>query len=192
MKSVKRMVVDIETLGVNSRSPVLSIGAVILAKDLSIEDRVRDIIEWRIDASLYDYFNGSFVVDFSTIKWWVDQKLTAKKTAFTGSESPGIVCQELADIYREAECGEIWANHPQFDVVILENLFKQYDVKVPWNYYDVFDTATIKLFLSQLKRDEFKNDLVAHVASDDAIYEARCLQWLLPKLKVEVNNDILY
>lgn len=191
-KSVNRLVVDIETLGVNPHAPVLSIGIALLRDDYTI--RSNEVLEFGIDLKAYEHSDSVFIADQSTLDWWDKQEGSkAYKQAFSGQLSIETACQSVREFYIKHKCREIWANHPHFDIVILEHLFQQCKVETPWRYYEVYDVATlVKPFLTDNKKKEFKTGLVEHIGYHDAWYEAKCLQWLLPQLQLSDPVEILY
>ena len=67
------LMIDIETLGVKTDAPVISIGACFFDKD-GIKEKFYAVldVEQQIDSDLRK-------VDASTIKWWMGQEGAAKK-----------------------------------------------------------------------------------------------------------------
>jgi len=188
--NINRLVVDIETLGINSNSPVLSIGAALLRSD---QDEI-EAFEWGINIDEYTNSDDIFVADQSTLDWWEAKEGSKEyKTAFNGKLSIVGACDNLRDFYIKNKCKEIWANHPHFDITILENLFKYCHTEIPWKYYEVFDTATlVKPFFPESMKKEYWKGLIPHIASHDAKYEAKCLQYLIPRLQLSDPIDILF
>ena len=188
--NINRCVVDIETLGVNSHAPVLSIGAAILQSQTS------DIVTFEFGINLNEYETSAdvFVADQSTLDWWEEKEGSkAYEVAFSGKLSIVEACSALRETYIRYKCREVWANHPHFDITVLDSLFKHCKIETPWKYYEAFDVATLgKPFLSEAMKKQFKSGLTLHVVSHDALYEAKCLQYLLPRLQLSDPVDILY
>lgn len=171
----KQMVIDIETMGVNDRAPILSIGMVAMTSTIQKSHYAN--VRWRE----YDFpeYRNKFQSDFSTIAWWMRLGDAAKKFLATDNSGCSLraFCSAIRDFYLQNNCGEIWANHPQFDVKLVEYAFRICNYPIPWLYNQVFDTATIKQYIPQNIKDEFKKRYVQHYALDDALYEAECLRW---------------
>lgn len=135
--------------------------------------------------------------DASTIVWWMDQDESAK-AMFAKSNIPEEGMDKLkkrvhglhswlsamiAMVAKEKYEGEyeIWANHPQFDVIKLERLFDLFDLKAPYHHGSVYDLATLKLNAGdrRIAPDEGflpSTPLVAHRALDDCRFQIA--QWV--------------
>lgn len=76
------------------------------------------------------------------------------------------------------KCVEVWANPPQFDLIILRHLFDECGVKCPWHYRVERDFRTLKGHAHQLNIDyqpAYAN-IDKHDALSDAIAQARAVQ----------------
>lgn len=183
------LMIDIETLGTNNNCPVISIGACMFDKN-GIKDKfyiVLDIAE-QIDS-------GKRMVDASTIKWWMSQEDAAKKIFRDGEyESVKKALSrfnewfEFAKSYHCKNKADIkpWGNGSNFDIVILESLFKDYGFDIPWNFRNIRDLRTFKEYIY----DGSETELVGthHNALDDALYQAQIVIDGLNKYDVIKRN----
>ena len=119
--NINRCVVDIETLGANPHAPVISIGVTILQAQTS----AIDTFEFGININEYETSADVFVADQSTLDWWEEKEGSkAYEAAFSGKLSIVEACNALRETYIQYKCKEVWANHPHFDITILDILFK--------------------------------------------------------------------
>lgn len=139
--SVKRYMIDLETLGLKHDAVILSIGAVefdsdgpILGRELYIE----------LDTDI----QPAHVVDMSTLKWWIHQTTLGNPIPIHGKIKPRQACYMLIDFFGKLEKdAEIWANGINFDMPKLDYLMEIQDMYVPWKYNQVRDLRTLsKIF----------------------------------------------
>ena len=76
----------------------------------------------------------------------------------------------------------IWAQGPVFDIVMLENLYRQLGKPVPWNYWQIRDSRT--LFGTHGDPRE-KGRVGHHNALDDCKYQALGVQQIHVKYGIE-------
>ena len=104
-----RVMVDIETLGLDPGASVVSIGAVRFDPD-GTGDRFSASI------SLTSCEAAGLTIDAETLEWWLTQDDVAKRQ-LVGGDSLTEVLEDFAEWYGDAN--EIWANSPSFDCDIL-------------------------------------------------------------------------
>ena len=173
----KQLMVDLETLGTSPDCPVISIGAAwfdiptrtigptfYMALELTdqIDDRVR-------------------FADASTIKWWLSQSNAAKHVFKEGARPTADVLQLFYKwIMQEAGAGKNskatkncypWGNGCSFDLVILESMFKAYNVECPWLFYNQRDLRTYREYVGNNKKVEKLG--TDHNALDDSISQIK-------------------
>lgn len=169
------IMIDIETLGTSHKAPVISIGAVIfdINKTYGLFYATLNIPE-QINSQIR-------VVDFETIKWWMNQDKKAKAVFKEDTTKVVDALKGLATfIENAADEVYIWANGPSFDVSILESLYKDFNLPIPWKYSKIMDFRTVKRFLGKDFKIEYSG--VSHNALDDAQtqvkYIQKCIQYL--------------
>jgi hypothetical protein len=69
---------------------------------------------------------------------------------------------------------KIWCQGPQFDMVILEDLFRQFDHHRNWAYWQVCDCRTIFNMMPIDPRKAIQQNL--HSADEDSYWQAVCVQ----------------
>lgn len=174
------VMIDLETMGTNATAPVLAIGAVAFDRNTG-----------ELHESLYLGIEVSSALkgrDLSgdTLKWWMKQDDKARKDAMSGTtpthEALISLTMYLQDVKSKHGSYKVWGNGSSFDITILENLFQQYKMKVPWNFWDVRDCRTVE-DLSNIKRSSIKRSGTHHNALDDAKYQAQYITLMLQDLK---------
>ena len=169
---MNHLMIDIETLGTSPTAPVVSIGAVlfnIANGDLGRQFHVKIALDLALKGRQ---------PDSDTIKWWMSQSDEAKKEldGVDGMHSALFqFSQWLKDFY-----GSVWSNGSCFDIVILEDLYRQYNTPIPWSFRDIKDMRTIKFLARGCPIDR---EGTHHNALDDAIYQAKCVSWMFNNLK---------
>jgi hypothetical protein len=164
------LMIDFETLGQDPSTVVISLGAVFF--DAETE-------------KLGPTFYGAFEVDEqikrgrsitgSTLKWWMGQSGAAKKVFNEKAEDPKQVLELFSKwVLAQATISKVkpWGNGSTFDISIIEDMFRMYNVKCPWLYYNVFDLRTFKRYVARGAKVEVAEG-TAHNALDDAIAQAK-------------------
>ena len=141
----RRVMIDIETLGLEPGAALLSIGAVKFGADGLGDEFYRETLDWHLSDC------GTFV----------------GRTLTDGVE----LATALKDFYVWTEnADEYWANSPKFDMTMLETAADAVDVAAPWEYYELRDVRTVKN-LPGVDEPEFNG--TEHHALDDAKHQAR-------------------
>jgi exodeoxyribonuclease VIII len=77
-------------------------------------------------------------------------------------------------------CSAFWSHGATFDLVILENIYRQLNKPLPWNYWQLRDTRT----LFDLGQDPEMPQGSKHDALQDAIRQAVGVQNVYRKLNI--------
>lgn len=157
------VMIDLETLDITPDAHILSIGACTMDEantfysTVNVQDR-------------------SISVD--TVAWWAKQNKEAQKIFNDCAEAD----RNLEDVLRafktwlyEIKPTTIWSHGATFDVVILDNAFRQYGIETPWKYWSCRDTRTLIGVSEAIMGDAFKPHRVGvhHNALDDALFQAK-------------------
>jgi hypothetical protein len=168
----KSVMVDIETLSTQSDACVISVGFA--------EFDGKNVIAIEGLALHTDYWTGH--IDPRTVKWWSEQAAEARDYSFNGKATPAQVVDLMVRYMKDAD--EVWANSPQFDIVILENWWKRVMApgnKFPMSYKAPRDCRTV---FNESRRlgielgNAWVGTSVAHNPIDDAANQARAIiEW---------------
>lgn len=159
-EGTKRVMLDLETLGLDPGCAIISLGAAAFDEDGVGETFYRSI-------SLQSCDEAGLEIDAGTLEWWLGQDDNARE-ALTGGEELTEVLHEFAQFYDDAE--EIWANAPSFDCEILSAAYDAAKAPVPWEFYEERCFRTLKNLPGAV---ELEQDGTEHDALDDAVHQAR-------------------
>jgi hypothetical protein len=135
-------------------------------------------IYFRIDIDDQDKLGRE--VDPNTLDWWAKQDPAIMEEAFSPDNRLPLV--EAIDQFHKFAwgCEAFWSHGSVFDIVMIENVYRQLGKPVPWQYWQIRDTRT--LFDLGFDPDMPKGG--KHDALQDAIRQAVGVQNMYAKLKV--------
>ena len=163
--------IDIETLDTAPTAVVLSIGAVKFDPyNMAAEPHTKTV--WF--PSLEEQFELGRTTSDSTLEWWSKQDKEIFDRALSEDHR-----QPLSDIFATinkyaAGIDKIWCQGPQFDMVIIENMYTQAKHHFNWQYWQIQDCRTVFNMMPVDPRKSVQQDL--HDAGEDAYWQAVCLQ----------------
>ena len=155
---------DIETMGNNSNSAIIAIGAVAFNNKEITSKFYHEI-------NLQSAIDCGGVVDGSTVMWWLRQSDEARVAFESNDNAPHILValQSFRDWYKEVNGGEVWGNGAMFDNSILGNAYRNNSLSIPWKFWDDMCYRTVKGMNKNIKLDRVG---VYHNAVDDAESQA--------------------
>lgn len=171
---------DIETIGTDADTIVLSIGSVLFNKE-----GIHAKIEWTLDLEEQKKLGRTF--DHETLWFWMKQSDAARK-AFDPKIPKVSIAQFLQEyenfidenlkIHKEGRDElKVWGNGSSFDTVIIEDLFRKYHTKgkagIPWKFWNQMCMRTFNVLTKA--KDLVKREGIYHNAADDAEYQAKCV-----------------
>lgn len=164
--------IDLETLGVSPDSAIMTLGA-IKFNPWGDDSQIHSPLYLRgdVDEQISTY---NRTVDDNTIAWWQKQDPAVVEEAF--GDHDRVSMDELTKQLNKWCVGVdyIWCQGPSFDIVMLENLYKNIGKPVPWNFWQIRDSRTL---FSLMPRDPRKDiDFAAHNALEDCKVQAKCVQ----------------
>lgn len=171
----KHLMVDLETLAVSPKSVILTLGAVHFNP---YENGYTDSIYFRFNLDDQDKLGRE--IDPNTLDWWAKQDPKIMEEAFSSSNRLNI--NDAIDKFHKFAwgCNAFWSHGSAFDLVILEDLYKQLNRTPPWNFWQLRDTRTIfDLGVDPEMPKESKHD-----ALQDAIRQSVGVQNVYKKLKI--------
>lgn len=171
----KHLMVDLETLAVSPNAVILSLGAVHF--DPWSTGHI-DEIYFRINIDDQDRLGRE--IDTNTIDWWSKQDPEVMEEAFNPNGRISLV-DAMNHFHKFAwGCNAFWSHGSTFDLVIIENVYRQLNKSVPWQYWQLRDTRT----LFGLGHDPEMTKESKHDALADAIRQAQGVQNIYRKLNV--------
>ena len=175
----KHLMVDMETLAVTPDATILSIGAVHFDPHGT---GYTDSLYFKVN--LDDQHQLGRSIDPNTIDWWSKQDPVVMEEAF--SENDRIPIGPALNRFHKFAwgCDAFWSHGATFDLVILENLYRQLKGNLPWQYWQLRDTRT----LFDLGFDPEMPQDSKHDALQDAIRQSIGVQNIYRKL-AELKNE---
>jgi len=170
------IMVDIETLAVTPDACILTIAAQQFSPFIK-----RDYSELRHFYSRISIESQKTrAVNENTVEWWATQSAQAQEEAFSENNRISLqdALKELSPLIWQSDF--MWINDPTFEVNILEDAYKSFDLAVPWKFYLVRDARTVYSLHPELKRPP-----ATHHALEDCRRQIEMLQQTFTDLSIE-------
>ena len=129
--------IDLETLGVNPDSVVLTVGAIKFDPFSDTEPHTPLYLRCDIEEQSEKLGRS---IDDNTMEWWSKQSKEIQNEAFGDHER--VQSDNLTKQLNKWCVGldYIWCQGPTFDFVILQDLYKNIGKPTPWNYWQIRDS----------------------------------------------------
>jgi len=162
--------IDLETLGVDPDSVILTLGAVKF--DPFTDSEPHSEVYLKLDTEEQETLGRR--IDDNTLAWWSKQSESVTKEAL--SEEGRISVLDFTKHINKFCVGidYLWCQGPLFDYAMLQNLYTQLGEPCPWNFWQIRDSRTLFAMMPQDPRKAIQEDL--HNALADAYYQAKCVQ----------------
>ena len=160
------IMVDLETLGTEDDSVILSVAAVKF--DIKTGE-ILDKLYKKID--IEDSMKLGFKIYPDTFKWWVKQNVESFKEAFNDSITEFEVLDELMEFIGKDDF--LWANSPTFDISMLRYHLKTNNYIIHWNFYNQRDVRTIASIDNKIKKEIVKQNPMIHNALEDCLIQIK-------------------
>lgn len=170
--------IDLETLDTCPSATVLSIGGVKF--DPFSSNDPYDKFYYKVCVDDQDRL-GRTTSD-GTIEWWAKQDPAIMEEAF--DQTGAITVNELCDKLNRWVVGvdTFWGQGYGFDFTMLEDMYRNVERPIPWNFWQVRDSRTLLKLLHQDPRKRMQTNL--HDAYADAYYQSKAIQIALGELGV--------
>lgn len=170
------VMVDIETLSTAANATMLTLGACTF--DLGTGE-ILDTISLRF--SLDDQSRLNRDISDSTMAWWKKQSDESRAEAFdqTNAEPLNDALQKFDNWLVATRKTDqklemhMWANDPDFDLVILTSAFRDVGKEPPWQFWESRSVRTMKMLGAAKKVELPKREGTHHNAVDDAIHQTK-------------------
>lgn len=163
--------IDLETLGVEPDSVVITLGAVKFDPTTNTEPHAPLYLRLDIEEQSEKYGR---TIDDNTLEWWGKQKPEIRDEAFGDHKRESM--ESLTKQLNKWCVGldYLWCQGPLFDYAILQNLYKNIGKPTPWNYWQIRDSRTLFALMPTDPRKAIQEEL--HNALADCYYQAKCVQ----------------
>jgi exodeoxyribonuclease VIII len=134
----KHLMVDLETMAVSPRTVILTLGAVHFDP---FSQQITDQLYFRVNIDDQDVLQRE--IDPNTLDWWAKQDPAIMEEAF--SPDNRVPLADAIDQFHKFAwgCDKFWAHGSMFDLVILEDVYRQLNRTAPWQYWQCRDTRTL-------------------------------------------------
>lgn len=134
---------DIETMGNESYSSIISIGAVEF--DIKTGDTGN---EFHTYISLHSCIDAGLIITPQTVLWWLEQDIESINDLISGQKTAMPLTdalQSFSDFINNNDY-QVWANSPRFDCGILQNAYTRVGIPIPWNFRNERCVRTLASF----------------------------------------------
>jgi hypothetical protein len=163
------IMLDLESLGTRPDCAILTLGAIKF--NPYVLDSFGDSLYLRIDVD--EQLALGREVQEDTLTWWSKQAKDVREEALGEGNRVS-----LTEMYRQLNrfcvgATNIWCQGPAFDIVILENIYRQQGWPTPWQFWQIRDSRTL-FGVHGDPREKGKAGL--HNALEDCISQAQGVQ----------------
>lgn len=180
MPSTAHVMLDLETLGTKPGCPILSIGATtFLTSQFGSKQLFTETIQSHNQLEMDK-------PDPDTLSWWQAQSEEAKVAVFDNPDAIHIIIaltkfnNWLMNFKREEEDRILlWGNGATFDVPIIEEACKRYNIPMIWTFRDSLCFRTLKELGKMFNVQEPEFVGIKHNALSDACHQANWAERIL-------------
>jgi len=169
----RRVMLDIETVGLEIGAAIVEIGAVQFAPGGQIGETFHRSV------SLTSSQEAGLDIDADTVEWWLGEQPEVAAEVLVGGEDLRDALAAFVGWYENVDPSEVWANSPSFDCEQLEHAGEAVGVSMPWEFYQERDVRTLDALPHSVDLDQQGTE---HTALDDALYQARVAGAILAEL----------
>ena len=171
--------IDLETLDTQPSCQILSLGAVKF-NALTNDDPHSNLY---IKPDIEQQKKKGRTTSNSTIEWWSKRDSSIREEAFSAKDRINVetMLNQLSEWLVGVET--IWGHGYGFDITILENLYRNWDLPIPWNFWQVKDSRTLFSCCKKDPRKSMQKNL--HNALYDAYFQAKSVQIAYKELGIQ-------
>jgi hypothetical protein len=171
--------IDLETLGVDPNSVILTLGA--LKFDPNSSENPYQEMYFRVDVDSQTEMGRK--VDNNTLDWWGKQPTEIFEEAL--GEKDRISVEDMLKRINKFAVGVdvFWCQGPLFDYAILQDIYRQMGIPAPWQYWQIRDSRTLFSLVPREKEDRTG----LHNALEDCRFQARKVQRVYRQLGIVKN-----
>lgn len=165
--------IDLETLHTTPQATVLTVGGVKFNPFDSSEPHSEFYFKLDIDSQNRD-------VSDDTIAWWGRQDPKVQEEAFSSENR--VSMETFLDSLPKWMVGVdvLWGHGYGFDITIIEDMLRQCNKSIPWQFWQVMDSRTLFNLCKIDPRKAMQTDL--HNALADAYFQAKGVQMAYKEL----------
>lgn len=152
---------DLETLGTRPGATIVSIGCLSFVPGEPLENHFYRRVE---------VVGQGREIDAATVVWWASQPEFVQRelTEISGRHPLKTALAQLAEWFKRVQPEQVWAQDPDFDLVILRDAYEQQGMELPWKFWA---GRSVRTRLDDLPRELRLS--AAHHALHDCAVQAR-------------------
>jgi hypothetical protein len=169
---------DIETLSTQPDAVILTVGAC----KFDPYTQTATTADFYLRINVDEQAQLGRHIDENTVAWWGNQAADVRDEAL--SDNNRVSLEEFTIQLNRFVVGvsNIWCQGPVFDIVILENLYRQLGKPVPWSYWQIRDSRTL---FGAHGDPRVKGKAGLHNALEDAKSQAGAVQTIYKNLNIQ-------
>lgn len=167
---MSHVMLDLETLGTEQGSVILSIGAVVF------DPRgTGHTAEFYQNVDVFSSLMAGLKISDSTVNWWKEQNKEAQKHLIGDTVSLFDALNAFRQWFMDNDGEQVWCQGATFDAPLLQAAYKTFGDFQPWKFWNVRDTRTV-YDVCGFDYSTLIREGTYHNALDDAAYQVRCVQ----------------
>lgn len=163
---MKHVMIDIETMGVNPYSAIVSIAAVRF--DFKKSQLGPELY---LNISLESCMEAGLKIESDTVIWWLEQNESARQALLNTERIPLTLALESLSAFILPD-DYVWGNSPRFDMGLLQNAYERVGMSTPWRYTNERDVRTLVALAPSIK-EQFPFEGTRHNALDDCKHQVK-------------------
>lgn len=168
---MSHVMIDLETLGTQPGSVILSVGAVVFDPSKPPESCLGDELYLVINRGSCEALNME--VNKETLGWWSKQSAEARKVLDEAEATDITLRDALRRLSRFIpEGAKIWSNGANFDQPLLDVAYTRAQLPLPWKYWNSRCYRTV-LSMYPREKEVRPATVLAHNALEDAKWQAK-------------------
>lgn len=183
---MQHVMLDLETLGTQPGSVILSIGVVLFDPSKPVDECLGE--EFYSIVSRQSCEAANLEVSQDTLDWWEKQSSEAR-TVLTealggGATAIDVALKELAKFIPAG--AKVWSNGANFDQPLLDVAYNRCGIPLPWKYWNSRCYRTI-IALHPNEKAIRPPNVCAHNALEDARWQARHIVNVASELGIAIS-----
>lgn len=185
---MKNLMIDLETMGTDSYSAILSIGAVGFDMETG-----KTGPEFYCNVDLDSCIKKGLRLNGRTVMWWMAQSNEARESLT--NPAPKKLEDALSSFSLwvrsnfSEESVQVWGNSARFDLGILQNAYEKVNMDAPWKFNNERCVRTLASFSPETKRN-YVHDGVDHNALSDCYKQIGYCSAIWKNLNSKIENEV--
>lgn len=185
MKNLGHVMVDIETMGNESNSVIVSIGAIEF--DINTGEVGK---QFYCRVNLQSCLDLGLIVNGETIYWWLKQNEAARLEICKDGDDILTALFKLSNFLNEIDATQnfqIWSNGVRFDISLLSDAYRKAKLSIPWNFHNERDVRTLVSFTPKII-EHYPFEGIPHHSIDDCKHQIAYCSAIWQKLNFNTDN----